>query len=75
MHEIKGKCVICGRIFVFGKGGIETATGDKCDSCAGVIRDRIGYAFMDKQLKCFCLDPVHPGDNDNCPVHGQVGAR
>ena len=20
--------------------------------------------------KCTCMDPVHPGDNPNCPIHG-----
>lgn len=67
---ITGKCIDCGHIFILGVTGIETADGDKCDTCAGVIRDRVGYAYMNKQFKCFCTDPVHPGDNENCPVHG-----
>lgn len=23
------------------------------------------------ETKCVCLDPVHAGDNKNCPVHGR----
>jgi hypothetical protein len=24
-------------------------------------------------IRCSCLDPVHPGDDPNCQVHGGVG--
>lgn len=23
-------------------------------------------------LLCSCLDPVHPGDNPKCPIHGKA---
>jgi DNA-directed RNA polymerase subunit RPC12/RpoP len=22
------------------------------------------------EQKCLCLDPIHAGDNPNCPIHG-----
>jgi hypothetical protein len=61
MHETKGRCVVCGRSFVFGKSGIETATGDKCNSCAGVIKDEISRTYQNKKFKKY--DDVYKETN------------
>lgn len=39
----KSTCTICGRQFQMGKNGI--CDPDRCDDCAGVVRDSTGYAW------------------------------
>lgn len=56
------KCPLCGGDYTLGVNG----TIDGCDECTGVERLPQGYVAE----ICTCLDPIHEGDNPNCPMHG-----
>jgi len=63
-------CSKCGRPFVMGKNGIETPSGDQCDSCAGVARAIDGTVIETTVEHCCCFEIM--GDNPECPIHGKA---
>lgn len=47
----------------------------KCILCSQMHSMEDGLicaACKRKNASCMCVDPIHPGDNENCPIHGKA---